>query len=223
MAKGDVVGGGRDVEIVDWGPGLVLRRPRRPRSLAGEARVMRWVGEHGYPVPAVVEELPDGVVMERVDGPSMLDVLGPLTLRRQLSSLLDLHEQLEDVPAAPGSASRESDRMVHGDLHPGNVILGPDGPVVIDWSNAHAGPPGTDLATTWLLMAGVRLSGWRQLSAELGRRLGVRELLRQADARGMLAPARSRLRAVLESRQSDDNLTPLELSRMAAVADRHAR
>jgi aminoglycoside phosphotransferase (APT) family kinase protein len=42
-------------------------------------------------------------------------------------------------------------RLVHFDLHPANVLLGPDGPVLIDWTNARAGDPDADLALTWLI------------------------------------------------------------------------
>ena len=44
------------------------------------------------------------------------------------------------------------DRVLHMDLHPGNVMLTADGPVVIDWSNVAAGPPGADVAMATLIM-----------------------------------------------------------------------
>lgn len=43
-------------------------------------------------------------------------------------------------------------RLLHGDFHPGNVMLGAQGPVVIDWENATSGPPPADLAMTWILL-----------------------------------------------------------------------
>ena len=50
-------------------------------------------------------------------------------------------------------------RMVcHGDLHPGNVILTPDGVRVIDWFDATAGCPTADLARTCLLLRYARLA-----------------------------------------------------------------
>ena len=49
--------------------------------------------------------------------------------------------------------------MLHLDLHPLNVLMGPDGPVVIDWTNARPGPPGLDVAMTALILAGVSLTG----------------------------------------------------------------
>jgi Phosphotransferase enzyme family len=45
------------------------------------------------------------------------------------------------------------------DLHPDNVILTSDGPVVIDWRNATEDPPALDLAMTALILAQVSLSG----------------------------------------------------------------
>jgi tRNA A-37 threonylcarbamoyl transferase component Bud32 len=42
--------------------------------MVGEARTMDYARRHGYPVPAVEEISADGtdLVMERIDGPSMV-------------------------------------------------------------------------------------------------------------------------------------------------------
>lgn len=42
--------------------------------------------------------------------------------------------------------------LLHGDLHPGNVLMGPDGPTVIDWFDATIGHPVADVARTSLLI-----------------------------------------------------------------------
>lgn len=42
--------------------------------------------------------------------------------------------------------------LCHGDLHPGNVIQGRTGPVVIDWFDASIGDPVSDVARTCLLL-----------------------------------------------------------------------
>jgi len=44
------------------------------------------------------------------------------------------------------------DRLLHGDYHPANLIIGPTGPVVIDWPNAVRGDPHADIARTLLLL-----------------------------------------------------------------------
>jgi aminoglycoside phosphotransferase (APT) family kinase protein len=45
-------------------------------------------------------------------------------------------------------------RLCHGDLHPGNVILSPDGPIAIDWFDASRGDPVADVARSSLLLLG---------------------------------------------------------------------
>lgn len=43
------------------------------------------------------------------------------------------------------------DSFCHGDLHPGNVVMGAAGPVVLDWSSASRGRGLADLARTLLI------------------------------------------------------------------------
>lgn len=153
---GPLLASGRDSEIFDLGGGRVLRRPRTGRSLAGEATVMRHVADAGYPVPRVDDVLADGsLVMERVSGPTMLEDLAarPWRLTRHAAVLADLLDRLARVPAPAGlrPAPLPGAAVVHLDLHPGNVLLSPAGPVVIDWANAAGGDPACDPAVTWLL------------------------------------------------------------------------
>src|SRR6478672_1831381 len=118
---------GRDGDIFEFAPGLVLRRTRSGRSIAHEARTMRYMAEHGYPVPRIEEVRADGteIVMERIDGPIMMDAM-------------------VRPPWKLGA---------HLDLHPLNVIMSPNGPVVIDWPNARRGDPILDVAVTYALIA----------------------------------------------------------------------
>jgi aminoglycoside phosphotransferase (APT) family kinase protein len=44
-------------------------------------------------------------------------------------------------------------RLCHGDLHPGNIIMASDGPVIIDWFDAARGDRVADIARTSLLMS----------------------------------------------------------------------
>lgn len=224
MAKGDVIGRGRDAEIVDAGPGLVLRRLLQPRPGGQEADVMRWVVDHGYPAPRVVEETDDGMLMQRVDGPTMLERLGARGVRRSMRTLAELHAQLHALPVPPGLPTPYGDgsTLLHGDLHPGNVILSGDGPVVIDWTNACAGPAGADLATAWLLIACADLPETRTARAleQVGRRLALTALLSAAERLGERHLARQQLAAVLAQRHHDPNMSSAELARMARVVRR---
>src|SRR2546428_2800974 len=115
---GPSLASGRDGDIFAYGRDLVVRRSRRGRSMDREAGIMRYVARHGYPAPRVEDVRANGseLVMERIDGPTMLEVLSkrPWTLRRNAGRLA----------------------MLHLDLHPLNVILSPQGPRLIDWTNA---------------------------------------------------------------------------------------
>ena len=117
---------------------------------------MRHAHRHGDPVPRVLEVTSDALVLERIEGRTMLEELGrrPWTLRRHASLLARLHERLHEIPA-PSSlpAVGAGDRLLHLDLHPDNVILSPGGAFVIDWTNARRGDPALDVALTWVIAA----------------------------------------------------------------------
>lgn len=102
---GPLLASGRDSHIFEYGPGLVLRRSRAHHSMAIEARIMDYARGFGYPVPAVQEVSDDGteLIMERIDGPSMLTVLGrcPWALQHQAIAPAGLHDRLHEIPA-PG-------------------------------------------------------------------------------------------------------------------------
>lgn len=99
---------------------------------------------HGFPVPAVHEVLEDALVLERIEGPTMLDVID---VERHAVELAGLHARLHEIPHEGGA-------LLHRDLHPGNVILSPSGPVVIDWTNAGVGDPALDVALLWVIVMG---------------------------------------------------------------------
>ncbi|MBB1246214.1 aminoglycoside phosphotransferase family protein [Streptomyces durbertensis] len=68
--------------------------------------------------------------------------LGLLTDR----DLDDLHKLLYSVLSSGGRAARE---FCHGDARPDNVLLAPNGPVLVDWEHAGWYLAGYDLATLW--------------------------------------------------------------------------
>ena len=123
-----------------------------------------------------------GVVFDKVEGELLLDeaVGEPFRLRRWGKKLGDIHAMIlshtsqdlpplkvvladridvTDLPAAHKVAAKDrlsllpdSAAVLHGDFHPGNVILTDDGPVLIDWIDATRGAPAADIARTlWLL------------------------------------------------------------------------
>src|SRR5919204_5774499 len=66
---------GRDAAVFTHSPGRVLRRYARAADTAREVAVMDHARDHGYPVP-FAEALSDtDILLERIDGPTMLDDL----------------------------------------------------------------------------------------------------------------------------------------------------
>ncbi len=137
---------------------------------------LEFVRHHGYPVPAVEELSGDGLdlVLERIDGLTMVEELRrrPWTVRRQGVALSELHRRLHQIPAPPFLASApvgEGDRVLHLDLHPLNVMVGPRGPVVIDWANAAAGDAAVDVALAWVLIRAGQLPDWQLAARARGR------------------------------------------------------
>lgn len=223
VGEGTVIARGRDAEILDLGGGRVLRRFSGPRPLEAEAFVMRLVREAGYPVPEVFEVYRDGMVLERVDGPTMLDDLAthPWRVQRHARTLATLHRDLHRIRASEGLPARfgepaPDDVVVHGDLHPGNVMLSRAGPVVIDWTSGGRGPAGADVADAWLILASAQPAGgllMRALAGALrGRFLGT--FLREAGR----SEAAAYLRLAIDERAGDPNLTPGEKAAMRKVA-----
>jgi aminoglycoside phosphotransferase (APT) family kinase protein len=70
---------------------------------------------------------------------------------RRTAALVDpsLGAALELMPAATGAP-----RLCHGDLHPSNVLLGGDGPMIVDWFDAARGDPIADVARSYLTLLG---------------------------------------------------------------------
>lgn len=222
---GPLLASGRDADIFAYGDRLVLRRSRVGRSMVTEARVMEYARDHGYPVPAVDHLNDDGtdLVMQRIDGPSMVEGIGrrPWTLAANGALLGDLHRRLHEIAAphwltqVPGD---DGSSLLHLDLHPLNVLLGPSGPVVIDWTNAARGDGSIDLALTWVLMSAGEIPASRVMAAVMGR---ARRRLISSFLDGFDREAvRAVLRAVVERKVTDPHMSEAEQSRMWSLVDR---
>ena len=133
-----------DVVDQDGRRGLVMERVagadmltvlrRQPWRVVGLSRAMAaaHLAIHGRPAPT---DLPDlrQILAARIDGTPM-----PAHLRSFARRALD------GLPAG--------DRLCHGDLHPGNVLVAADRVGVIDWANAARGAPEADHARTLVLL-----------------------------------------------------------------------
>ncbi|MCE9620850.1 MAG: aminoglycoside 3'-phosphotransferase/choline kinase family protein [Actinomycetia bacterium] len=218
--QGPKLAEGRDSEIFEHGEGRVLRVARDGRSLVAEAEIMQYVRSHGYPCPAVYDAGEGYLVMDRLAGPTMMEAAGkpPFPIRRSARLLADLHEQLHRIPAPPGLrvAPLPGDRIVHRDLHPLNVMMTPDGPMVIDWANASAGDPAFDVADTWVLFACATppAGGIDRFIVPIGRRVMLKAFLSRVDK----VAARRAIPACVDHRLTDPNMSPEERDRMRKFA-----
>ena len=64
---------GARADVFEHGAGEVLRRYREPRDTEREVAAMEHARAHGYPVPAARALNDTDIVMERVEGPTMLE------------------------------------------------------------------------------------------------------------------------------------------------------
>jgi len=194
----ELIARGRDADVFALDGMRVLRRYRAGGDTALEAAIMQHVAGHGYPVPRVHEAGGPDLVLERVHGPTLLAALvsGRVAVRTAAELLADLHVRLHAVPPRPGTCHG----FVHLDLHPDNVLLGPAGPVVIDWRNAVDGPPELDLAVTALIMALVASDRDHPLAGPAAELLSAFVHLANGDRR-------RGLQASVELRRVDPNLS----------------
>lgn len=192
MKIGELVGTGRTADVYALDDGRVLRRYRHGLDATGELDVMTYVAGHGYPVPAVWPGPEAGdLIMQRLPGPTMREALadGRITARDAGGTLAGLLLRLRAVP--PRYSAEPAHRVLHLDLHPENVILTPDGPMVIDWTTAQDGPPGLDAAMSAVILAQAAVT-MPDVAALARAVLGA--LLRRLDViePGHLAEARAR-------------------------------
>jgi aminoglycoside phosphotransferase (APT) family kinase protein len=108
--RGRLVGQGREAEIFEWSDGAVLRLMRDAswgERAKQQAEAMRAASSSGAPVPAVRELVQvdgrPGLVMDRVDGPAMMDMLArsPWKLFSMARQLGELHARINAIEAPP--------------------------------------------------------------------------------------------------------------------------
>lgn len=227
---GPLIGSGRSAEVFDAGNGRVLRRYRdgRPaRRVEAEARVMTVARAAGVPVPEVFDVTGPGIVMARAAGPTMLAALGrrPWSVGPQARLLARLHDLVSQVPADAvaglglradfGDGPGPDDVLLHQDLHPGNVILTGDGPLIIDWERAGTGPAAADTAMTWAIVGFSELPG-RRAEAAVMRLFQARFTRCFIRAAGTAPGERDWRPAAVRLRLADRNLLPSEAARLKA-------
>lgn len=166
---------------------------------------MRRAEAAGVPVPHVLEVHSDGLVLERIDGPTMLDEIErqPWRFAGHARELGRLHRRILDVGLA------------HRDFHPLNVLLAERGPVIIDWSNGGDGAADEDVAFSQVILAtsDADFPSWLEWIARAVRRRFVTAYLNGVGIR----PGPERLRAAADRRLLDPHLRERELESVRAL------
>ncbi|WP_371403588.1 phosphotransferase [Kribbella sp. NBC_00662] len=199
---------GRDADVYHVDDQWVLRRYRDGHPVRDEADFMRHVAKYGYPVPAVREIEGADMIVQRLDGLTLGDaaIAGDLSATEIGTIHADLHRRLQAIPVPSGTPGLV---VVHGDLHPLNVMATADGPVVIDWRNAREGLAEFDVALTAIIFAQVVFDpAYAELADLLREALGV-YLAASIDP----TPG---LPAAMEYRGNNPTLTPAELALLPA-------
>jgi tRNA A-37 threonylcarbamoyl transferase component Bud32 len=203
-----LIASGRDANVYALDEHTVLRRYLRRDVPAYEVDVMRHARASGFPVPDVKRVSGPDMVLERIGGPTMQQVLETdhTQIDRNIRLLAALHERLHEISAPPGlPAVGGGDTLLHLDLHPNNVLLSPNGPYVIDWANARRGHWADDVAQTVVIL-------WSALADPA---LRDREALVHHVVETFLASfdrevVRSHLPAAVARRLADANVTDAE-------------
>ena len=135
------------VEWIDGIDGASLGASER----AGLAEPLAaFVGELAVPTPDAPRNPVRGVPLS-TRAEAVRTRLRSLSGRMEVA---DLEQAWREALAAPEWSGPPL--LLHGDLHPGNLLLTPDGGLaaVLDFGDVTSGDPATDLATTWLTFDG---------------------------------------------------------------------
>ncbi|MBX5205596.1 aminoglycoside phosphotransferase family protein [Rhizobium sp. NZLR1] len=179
---GCLLGVGKEAEVFAFGElALKLYKPEVSKASSfREAAHLAVVERNGLSAPRVhaVNEYDGrwGVVMDRVQGPCLGDVMPSTDRMPMLNKMARLHRQIHACPGH-GLTSMKSrlaanirrasllddalrerlirqlhdlpdgDCLCHGDFHPWNVI----GDIVVDWLDACTGDPLADVCRTYVL------------------------------------------------------------------------
>ena len=98
-------------------------------------------------------------------------------VRRRIETTSEIPDELRASALAELARLPDGDALCHGDFHPENILLCPDGPVVIDWPNATRGDACADFARSSVMLRVGSLPPGTPAVIRWGRRLGQGSVL----------------------------------------------
>jgi len=125
---------GMVMERVD-GPDLLSSVTQRPWTVVGSARLLARIHHE----------------LHHVSAPQSLPETREV-LRQRIQSAVPIPKHLAAFALDVLGTLPDGGSLCHGDFHPGNLLLGSAGPVVIDWTGATRGHPDGDVARTLFLL-----------------------------------------------------------------------
>jgi len=134
-----------DVTVVDGRPAILFE------YIAGPS-LWHQMSTDRSSIPSLVRELAE---MQRlIHSIGVPDGLPGMVSRRcdKLATLEAVSEDERDLAIDMTNALPRGGALLHGDFHPGNVLVGESSLVVIDWFDAAVGHPIADIARTELLL-----------------------------------------------------------------------
>jgi aminoglycoside phosphotransferase (APT) family kinase protein len=160
-----------DVLEIGGRPGLVMERVDGPDLLSVVSR---------RPWKVLWAARTCGELHARLHGARAPSELSPLRamLAEQISSSDAIPGEFTSFALDELSRLPDGDRVCHGDFHPGNVLLGAEGPVVIDWTGACRGDHLADVGRALLLLRVSELPPKAPMTLRALQRVGRRLLSR---------------------------------------------
>jgi aminoglycoside phosphotransferase (APT) family kinase protein len=135
-----------------------------PLSAASAAALVRAVPSLALHLPALLADL--ALQLHQLDPAPLRSTLRaraewPVDVDDLVADLASAAERLDDAELTETIGTMLATRpqpesravVCHGDFHPLNVVVGPAGATVVDWTAARLGPPAFDVAFTALLLA----------------------------------------------------------------------
>lgn len=135
----------RELTTIDGRPAIVFERIHGPSMWQQLVNGDRSAEDLARDLAAVHREIQSAGLP--TDIPDLVTRISGKIEGAPLLSDGEKAEALEVVAGLPRGAA-----LLHGDLHPANVLMGPHGPVVIDWFDASIGHPVADIVRSSILL-----------------------------------------------------------------------